>query len=115
MELALQNGDYLSDGAGGLRRVEGREALLQRVLYRLTARRGQFPLLPELGSELWKLGQRSPSERQAAAEQAVVQALEEEPLTVKTVTLRAGGEGILEVITELLWNGETLHVGVEVR
>ena len=37
MELKLQNGDYVSDGAAGLRRVEGAEALLQRVIFRLTA------------------------------------------------------------------------------
>ena len=40
MELKLRNGDYVPDGVGGLKRVEGREALLQRVLFKLTARRG---------------------------------------------------------------------------
>ena len=29
MELELRNGDYIADGVGGLRRVGGREALLQ--------------------------------------------------------------------------------------
>ena len=56
MELELRNGDYVSDGAGGLRRLEGDQALLQRVLFRLTARRGQFPFLEELGSRLaWEV------------------------------------------------------------
>ena len=41
MGLSLRNGDYVPDGTGGLRRTEGREALLEQVLFRLTARRGQ--------------------------------------------------------------------------
>ena len=49
MELRLEQGDYVPNGAGGFQRLEGAEALLQRVLFRLTARRGQFPFLPELG------------------------------------------------------------------
>ena len=52
MGLSLRNGDYVPDGTGGLRRTEGREALLEQVLFRLTARRGTFPFLPELGSRL---------------------------------------------------------------
>ena len=43
MELELQNGDYVPDGIGGVRRVSGREALAQRIIFRLTARRGSFP------------------------------------------------------------------------
>lgn len=48
MGLCLRNGDYVPDGRGGLRQAEGQEALLERVLFRLTARRGTFPFLPEL-------------------------------------------------------------------
>ena len=48
MGLSLRNGDYVPDGTGGLRWTEGREALLEQVLFRLTARRGTFPFLPEL-------------------------------------------------------------------
>ena len=55
MELRLEQGDYVPNGAGGFQRLEGAEALLQRVLFRLTARRGQFPFLPELGSRLYAL------------------------------------------------------------
>ena len=75
MGLSLRNGDYVLDGTGGLRRAEGREALLERVLFRLTARRGTFPFLPELGSRLWQLGQLSAAQRQSAAEQYVAEAL----------------------------------------
>ena len=32
MGLSLRNGDYVPDGTGGLRRTEGREALLEQVI-----------------------------------------------------------------------------------
>ena len=54
-------------------------------------------------------------ERQAAAEQAVVQALEEEDLTVDAVTLTELGDGVLGVTVELTWNGQTLTAALEVR
>ena len=66
--LALVNGDYAAIG-NGLAAVSGKEAVLQRVLMKLTARRGQFPFLEDFGSRLWMLGQLRPAERQAAAEQ----------------------------------------------
>ncbi len=46
MEAKLFNGDYIPDGLGGVARCKGADALLERVLFRLTARRGQFPRLP---------------------------------------------------------------------
>ena len=56
MELKIRNGDYIADGIGGERRADGAEALLERALFRLSVRRGSFPFLPELGSELYRLG-----------------------------------------------------------
>ena len=94
MGLSLRNGDYVPDGTGGLRRTEGREALLEQVLFRLTARRGTFPFLPELGSRLWQLGQLPAARRQSAAEQYVEEALAAEPgLTVEQVILTESGGG----------------------
>ena len=56
-ELLLRDGDYVPDGQGGLRRAEGTDGLLQRVLFQLSARRGSFPFLPELGSRLYALAE----------------------------------------------------------
>ena len=67
MELKIRNGDYIADGIGGERRADGAEALLERALFRLSVRRGSFPFLPELGSELYRLGHEKPSARAAAA------------------------------------------------
>lgn len=116
MGLCLRNGDYVLDGTGGLRRAEGQEALLERVLFRLTARRGTFPFLPELGSRLWQLGQIPLTQRQSAAEQYVTEALEGETgLEVERVDLAESASGQAQVTAELTWRGETLSVTVEVQ
>ena len=39
MERTLIDGDYVPDGAGGLKESDGAEEVLARVLFRLTARR----------------------------------------------------------------------------
>ena len=115
MGLCLRSGDYVPDGTGGLCRAEGREALLERVLFRLTARRGTFPFLPELGSQLWQLGRLPAAQRQGAAEQYVAEALAAEPdLEVDQVSLAESGDGRSAVTAELIWRGESLAVTVEV-
>lgn len=115
MGLSLRNGDYVPDGTGGLRRAEGQAALLERVLFRLTARRGTFPFLPELGSRLWQLGRLSAAQRQSAVEQYVAEALAPEPgLAVEQVTLTESGGGRAQVTASMTWQGERLSVTVEV-
>ena len=95
--------------------ISGREALLEQVLFRLTARRGTFPFLPELGSRLWQLGQLPAARRQSAAEQYVAEALAAEPgLTVEQVILTESGGGRAQVTVGLTWQGEALSVTVEV-
>ena len=77
-ELLLRDGDYVPDGQGGLRRAEGTDGLLQRVLFQLSARRGSFPFLPELGSRLYRLTQEKPGARAALARQYAAEALAEQ-------------------------------------
>ena len=112
MEWKLIDGDYVPDGTGGLTALEGSEEVLARVLYRLTARRGALPFLPELGSRLYQLGRERFSARQALAAQYVAEALREEPdLRVEAVELTQTGEtGLLTV--KLEWQGEKLTVRV---
>lgn len=114
MEWKLVQGDYVPDGRGGLTALSGGQEALARVLYRLTARRGAFPFLPELGSRLYQLGREKPSERQALAAQYVAEALREESgLTVRSVELRQEGEtGLLTAYLD--WQGETLTAQVAV-
>ena len=103
------NGDYVPDGAGGLCRLSGGEEILARALFRLTARRGAFPFLPELGSRLRLLLREKPSARQALAVQYAAEALREEPdLKVTAVELTENGK----LTVRLDWQGETLEAAV---
>ena len=110
MELMVRDGDYIPDGTGRFRRAEGGDELLQRVLWKLSIPRGSFPLLPELGSQLCRLGRCKPAQREALARQYVAQALEDETeLEVEQVSL--AGDGTLTV--ELSWQGEPVAVTVQ--
>lgn len=113
MDLKMRDGRYLPDGAGGLARVFGSEELLERALFRLKARRGAFPLLPEMGSRLYELPRLPAASRQAAAEQAAAEALEDEDLTVEGVTLAQSGDG-LSVTVRLAAGEEHLTAALNV-
>ena len=101
MERMLADGDYVPDGTGGLTALTGSGEVLARVLYRLTARRGALPFLPELGSRLYQLGREKPSARQALAAQYVTEALREETgwsrNTVLTYLTRMEAKGLVSV------------------
>lgn len=113
MELFLQNGDYLPDGNGGFVRATGGEEILQRVLFKLTARKGAFPLLPELGSRLYTLPQHKPEEWSMLARQYVTEALaDEDSLNVVEVAVAPEGEGAAVEVT-LEYSGETWTLTVE--
>lgn len=113
MELKLERGDYRPDGRGGVQALDREQALLQRVVYRLTARRGAFPLMPELGSQLHLLAREKPADRQSAAMRLVQQALAQEPVTVEQVRVEQQGEGV-RVAVQLLWQGRPLQAQVTV-
>ena len=69
MELKIKDRDYVADGMGGLVRVSGWDELLERVLFKLSVRRGSFSLLPELGSKLHLLRREKGGNRTSAAKQ----------------------------------------------
>ena len=114
METKLIQGDYVPDGLGGVERCAGAEALLARVLFRLTARRGQFPLLPQLGSQLYLLGRESAGERASAARQFAAEALAEEDVAVTDVQLSSAGQGHIQVTVLLDYRGSQLSVTLTV-
>ena len=107
--MMLVNGDYVPQ-ENHLRSVEGDEAVLQRMLMKLTARRGQFPFMEDFGSRLWTLDRLRPAERQAAAEQYVVEALADEAgLKVDSVAL-AESVGTAKLTVCVSVNGTQLTV-----
>lgn len=114
MEWKLSNGDYVPDGTGGVTALGGSGEVLARVLFRLTARRGALPFLPELGSRLYQLGREKPSARETLAAQYVAEALREEAnLSVRSVELAPWGDGA-RLTVYLDWRGEELTVQMPV-
>ena len=113
MELMIRDGDYVPDGKGGFRRVQGTDELLQRVLFKLIARRGSFPFLPELGSELYRLPREKPSAWESLARQYAVQALQGEDVAVTGVTVTPAGAGAtVEIFLD--YRGTELIAALEV-
>jgi len=114
-QLLLRNGDYVPDGKGGFCTASGGEEILQRVLLRLTARRGGCPFLPTFGSRLYLLCRAKPNERNTLAEAYVAEALADEPeVEITDVTLHETGNGYGDLTVSLVWHGETLTLTVEV-
>lgn len=114
MELKLVNGDYALSGGGGFSRCYGYEALLARVLFRLTARRGSFELMPDMGSQLWLLPSKPRSMWERYAWSAVTEALQDEPVTLTAVSVEEKNSR-LSVAAELKYNEETITAEVTVR
>ena len=110
MEIILINGDYVPDGLGGIRRSSNADALLQRVLFRLTARRGGLPMLPDLGSRLYLLGKAHPSQRLSAARQYIAEALAPEDVSITDVVIAPAEEGRLQITVLLHSEGTDLPV-----
>ena len=115
MSLLLKDRDYVADGNGGVAVVRDGEALLNEVLFRLTARRGSFPFLPELGSRMERLRREKTSGREILAKQFAVEALDDmEDVTVTDTMVRQEGDR-LWVSVSLLWQGEQLSVAVQLE
>lgn len=116
MELKIQNGDYILNGSGGAETVAGSAELIQRVLYKLTARREGFPFIPTLGSDLYQLERTAPNARDSAAEQYVRQALSDEAdLELTGITLTDAGEGLYDLKVCLTYSGQGLELTLTVQ
>lgn len=113
MSLLMENRDYVRRG-DTVTTVSGGESVVNEVLFRLTARRGSFPLMPGLGSRLYLLSREKPADRPVLARRYAEEALAElSDLTVrKTHVTRSGDRLWVEV--ELEWRGELLTVDCEV-
>jgi len=115
MSLLLKGRDYAADGNGGIAVVRGAEALLGEVLFRLTARRGSFPFLPELGSRMGQLRREKPSAWEVLAQQFAVEALDGlDDVTVTGAVVRRERDALM-VTVDLLWQGEQLSVTAQLE
>lgn len=107
MALILRDGDYVPDGKGGFRTAEGAREVLERILWKLSVRRGSFPFLPELGSRLHLLGRAGAGQRAALARQYVAEALYDETVEVREVALEEAA-GAMALAVRMEWQGEEL-------
>ena len=115
MAMRLVNGDYVPDGNGGFCTVHGAEAVLDQVLFRLTARRAAFPFLPQLGSRLYLLGREKPSVRLSAAKQYVLEALADETeLELNDVAVVETADGQMELIVRFAYHAQQFSLTTEV-
>lgn len=107
----LRDGDYCPDRTGGFQQVSGGEALLERVLFKLTVHRGSFPFLPELGSRLYLLPRAKSSVREMLGVSYAAEALTGENVTVTGVKWEEAGN---HLTVYLRWQGENLTAEVAV-
>jgi phage baseplate assembly protein W len=115
LELKIKDGEYVESRYGGFETVSGREETIQRVLMKLSARKGGFFPCPDYGSRLHTLPGMKKSQRSAGARQFVHEALADETdITVGEVTY-AEEDGSATVTVEL-WidGGESESVTVSI-
>lgn len=114
MSMLMDQKDYVADGTGSVTPVSGGNAVLSDILFRLSARRGGFVLMPEFGSRMYLLRSEKPSAWAVLAQQYAAEALADmDDVTVTNATVTAAGEQ-LKVNVELVWQGETLAAELEV-
>lgn len=114
MSICMRDRDYLPDGRGGVVSASGGGALLEDVLFRLTAKRGGFDLLPEFGSRMYLLGRERPSAQPAVARQYAAEALADLNDVEVTGAAVTRQDGRLRVQVELERQGEALTAELEV-
>lgn len=110
MTNQLTNGDYAVLGTG-LVRLQGSAADFHNALYRLQCRRGSFPFLPTLGSRLWRLGLVRPGDRENAARQYCVEALQGCGVQARNIRVTEQGSALC-VEAELVEGTSSVHVEV---
>lgn len=108
MDLLLRDGDLLPGADGEPMTVTGLAELRQRVMIRLCGRKSGFAPYPDLGSELYRLGQADADRLRAAVEEALCPL---EGVTVLSVEPVRGGDG-LEVRVSLEADGQSAQAGL---
>ena len=112
MSLKLRNRDYVPDGAGGFRRATGNGQILEEALFLLTARRGGFSVLPEVGSRLYLLEREKPSTRETMARIYAQEALE--PMGIRVTAVRLVQEDVLKLEIDMEYENQTYELEVTV-
>ena len=99
MRMRMENRDYVPDGIGGFERLPQEKRLLHQALFLLSARRGKFAPLPEVGSRLYLLHREKPSAWEASAAAYAQEALSPMGIRVKKAAVKRIDEGLAVTIT----------------
>lgn len=115
MSLLLKDRDYAAGENGAAAVAADGEALMGEVLFRLTARRGSFPFLPELGSRMHQLRREKPSGWDSLARQFAVEALAGlSGVSVTGAAVEQEGDALM-VTVKLIWEGTPLSVSLQLE
>lgn len=107
MELKIVDGDYTKDSFHDIASADGSEEVAERIMAKLVARRGGFAILPDFGSQLYKLSMVKTSERLSYAKQYIAEALSDENIEIDEITVSEADETIV-VGLSLTYNGESI-------
>lgn len=113
MELKLTGGKYTLGTCRDPVEIKELEELEQRIVMKLTVRRGAFSPLPDYGSRLYLLSRTKPSSRETAARQYIQEALaDENDLELSALELSQTEDGDDALRLTFTYKGE-YTVGVE--
>lgn len=112
MSLKLRDGDYVPDGAGGFQNVRGTQKILEDALFLLSARRGGFSVLPEVGSRLYLLHREKPSARETMARVYAQETLT--PMGIRVTKVNLTEAETLKLEIELEYQGKNYEMEVAV-
>ena len=94
MRMRMKNGDYIPDMMGDFQKTTEHDRVLSAALFLLTARRGRFAPLPEVGSRLYLLTKEKPSRQQSAAALYAQEALNPLGITVTKAVVTPEPQGL---------------------
>ena len=114
MELRLSEGKYVCDDRGIPISDSGDQEIVDRVLFKLTARQGEFPFLPNLGSRLYKLPFEKSANLRNVAYQYVLEAIDDETeVQVQDVKLEVLDDSI-DLTVILIRNDDSIRINLTV-
>lgn len=99
MRMRMENRDYVPDRIGGFAQFSGGNQVLHQALFLLSARRGKFAPLPEVGSRLYLLHREKPSAWESSAAAYAQEALSPMGIKVKKAAVQREGDALRVTIT----------------
>lgn len=115
LKLDFENRDLARSPQGWPVPIEGAEEAAQRLLLRLTMRRGSFRLDPELGSRLYAMPRGDGGRMERFAREAVEEALSDMPeARLEELSCRYDAdEDRAFVDCRFIWRGQSIDLTVE--